>query len=114
MTDADTPDDKSARYAELWDRVGRRSAADALGNARYDVDEAMEMLTVETMFQGEDPSPEDIRAARLALNTARRVLEEFVAPAAGCEEWGDPIPEMPYGRYREIAGCDGEGAQNEE
>jgi hypothetical protein len=90
---------------DLWDRSGRMAAAMELEDARYDVDEAIEILTVETMFQGDDPSPEDIRAARQALNKARRVLEEFVAPSAGCEEWGEPVPDMPYGRYWEIAGC---------
>jgi hypothetical protein len=104
-TRTDGGDGQGEQYADLWDRVGRKAAAMEVEGARCDVDEVMEELVVETMFQGDDPTPEQIRAARRALNGARRALEEYVAPAAGCDEWGDPIPEMPYGRYREIAGC---------
>jgi len=88
--------------AELWREVGRVAAADELEEGRYDVESALYAITVETMYSGGDPTPEQVREARMALNFAYRVLEEYIAPAAGCEPWGDPVPDMPYGRAKEV------------
>lgn len=88
--------------AELWRKVGRNAAADELEEARHDVESAMYDITIETMMRGGDPTPEQIREARMALNFAHRVLEEYIAPAAGCESWGDPVPDMPHGRAKEV------------
>ena len=99
MTD-ETPadaDDPTVGCPDLWERVGRKAAAQELEGARYDVKDSLHALTVETMFRGDDPSREQVVAARRALNDARRILEEFIAPAAGAESWGDPVPEVPMG-----------------
>jgi len=71
---------------DLWDRVRRQAAAMELEGARYDAGDALHSLTVETMFRGEGPTPEQVREARRALNHVRRALEQYIAPAAECEE----------------------------
>ena len=97
--------DAGGQTGDLWDRVGRKAAAMELEGARRDAVVALDDISTETMFRGEDPDPEQIREARRRLNDLRRILEEFVAPAAGCEEWASRCPHMPYGHYREIDGC---------
>jgi len=87
---------------DLWDRVGRKAAAMQLADAHHDVDEALYTLTEETMLVDEDPSPEQVRAARRALNAARWALEEYAAPAAGIEPWGDPPLRVPMGVLWEL------------
>lgn len=88
--------------AEKWREVGRRAAADELEDGRHDVQAALFDITVDTMYSGGDPTPEQVREARMALNFTRRVLESYIAPAAGCQPWGDPVPDIPFGRVREV------------
>lgn len=102
MPTGEGDDETDGPECELWDRVGRKAAAMELEGARYDADDALHSLTVETMFRGEDPTPEQVREARRELNHVRRVLEQYIAPAAGCEEWGEPVPDMPYSVYRDV------------
>lgn len=87
--------------AEKWREVGREAVGMELEDARYDVESALYAITVDTMFKGGDPTPEQVKEARMALNLAHRILEQYVAPDAGCELWGDPVPDMPYGRAKE-------------
>jgi len=91
--------------AELWNEVGREAVGMELDGARFDVEKITRELTMKTLYQDDDPSAEQIREARMAMNRCRRVLEEYVAPPAGCEPWGDPVPEMPYGRARDVYHC---------
>ncbi|QLH78655.1 hypothetical protein HZS55_15765 [Halosimplex rubrum] len=88
--------------AEKWREVGRKAVGMELEDARYDVESALYAITVDTMFRGGDPTADQVKEARMALNLAHRILEEYVAPAAGCEPWGDPVPDMPYGRAKEV------------
>jgi len=87
---------------DLWVRVGRKAVARELDGARHDVDTALHDVAVDTMYHGEDPTPEQVRAARRALNEARARLEESVAPAAGVEPWGDPPADVPMGVLWEL------------
>ncbi|QLH80987.1 hypothetical protein [Halosimplex pelagicum] len=87
--------------AELWREVGRKSAASELDEARFGVEEALYDILMNTMYQGGDPTPEQIRDARMALNLAYRILETRIAPIAGCEPWGGPLPDIPSGKARE-------------
>jgi len=82
---------------DLWARVGREAVGNQLNGARHDVEAVMHDIAVETLFAADDPSPEQVRKARQALNEARWILEEFVAPAAGVESWGDPPMRVPMG-----------------
>jgi hypothetical protein len=94
--------DDDAEATELWERAGRKAAAMQLVDAHHDVDEALAALTDATMLVGEDPSPEQVRTARRALNAARWALEAYAAPAAGVEPWGDPPPRIPTGVLWEL------------
>jgi hypothetical protein len=87
---------------DLWDHVGRHAAAMELVDAHHDVGKALGELTEETMLVGEDPSPEQVRTAREALNAARWALGQYAAPAAGVEPWGDPPPRIPMGVLWEL------------
>ena len=87
---------------DLWERAGRHAAAMKLVDAHHDADDAYYALTEETMLVGEDPSPEQVRTAREALNAARWALEQYAAPAAGVEPWGDPPPRIPMGVLWEL------------
>jgi len=87
---------------ELWREVGREAAAGEFESARFEVEVALYDIIVGTMYEGGDPSPEQIRDARMALNHTRRLLETRIAPIAGCEPWGDPLPDIPFGRARDV------------
>lgn len=87
---------------DLWEEAGRKAAAARLEESRYDVEAALYDITVDTMHRGGNPTPEQIREARMALNLARRVLETTIAPAAGCEPWDGPLPDIPFHKYREL------------
>jgi hypothetical protein len=95
--DTGDPDDVQDDRGDLWEQSGRKAAGMQLVGAHHDVEEILFEVTAETMLVGEDPTADQIREARMALNTARRVLEEFVAPAAGEEPWGEPMPDIPVG-----------------
>jgi len=82
---------------EKWRAAGRDAAAMAFDDARHEADRRGYELVM-AMYDGDDPTPDDIRALRMALNEQRRLLENLLAPAAGCEPWADPVPDMPYGR----------------
>lgn len=82
--------------------VGRKAAADELSEGQYMVEGALHDIIMETMYEGDDPTPEQVREARAALNRTQRVLKQYIAPAAGCDPWGDPVPDIPHGRGR---GC---------
>lgn len=87
---------------DLWDSIGRKAAAEQLEDSEYEVADTLRAI-IETMsYDGDDPTPEQVRDARVALNQARYTLEESIAPAAGCEQWGDPLPEMPVRRLQDL------------
>lgn len=85
-----------------WEHVGRDAVAGELVEARYDVDGAFRELE-KTLRDGERLDERQVRDARMALNQARRVLEEHVATVTeGTTAWGEPAPDMPYGVYRRV------------
>lgn len=85
-----------------WEHVGRTAVAGELGEARHDVDGSFRDLA-STLRGGEELTEQQVRDARVALNQARRVLEEHVATVAdGAGAWGDPVPSMPYGVYKDV------------
>lgn len=108
-----TPRADGGSDGDQWEQAGRRAAAMTLQTARHDAEDALEDLATDTMCRGDDPTPEQVRQARRSLNELRRVLEEYVAPAAGCEPWGQPVPDVPYYRLREIVGCSDSGDREE-
>jgi len=85
-----------------WEQVGRDAVAGELVEARYEVDEAFRELE-ETLRDSGQVDERQVRDARMALNQARRVLEEHVATTTdGASAWGEPVPDMPYGVYRRV------------
>lgn len=85
-----------------WEQVGRDAVAGELVEARYEVDGVFRELE-EALRDGGQVDERQVRDARMALNQARRVLEEHVAVATdGTSAWGEPVPDMPYGVYREV------------
>ena len=89
-------------HAELWREVGRDAVAGELSEGQFAVEAILHDIIMDTLREGEDPTPGQVREARMALNHTRRVLEQYVAPAAGCEPWGAPVPDIPYGTLREV------------
>lgn len=106
MTD-DAPDAEGVLHLALaesatWEDVGRTAVGGELFEARHDVDAAFHDLE-ETLRAGEAIDERQVRDARMALNEARRILEEHVATVAdGTTAWGQPIPNMPYSVYRQV------------
>lgn len=99
MTDDDT---------DPWETVGRRALASDIETTRMDVNDALDSLA-EAVRDGHDITPEDIVEARIALNAARRTVEDFVAPVTpSAREWGSPPPSIPRGRVDEYYGTGGE------
>jgi hypothetical protein len=43
--------------AGKWREVGRKAVGMELEDTRYDVESALDAITVDTMFQGGDPTP---------------------------------------------------------
>ena len=85
-----------------WEHVGRDAVTGELVEARYDVDDVFRDLE-ETLRDGEQLDERQVRDARMALNQARRVLEEHVATVTDeTTAWGEPVPNMPYGFYRRV------------
>lgn len=87
--------------SEAWDEVGRAAVKSEVEAAYFDVEYAIDDITRELM-EGHEPDREDVVEARVALNTLRRLLEERVAPVADCDEWGDPVPDLPAGRVWDV------------
>lgn len=85
-----------------WETVARRGATFQLDDARFSVEDVLGTIA-EDLRAGDDLDADDIVRARLALNEARRMLEEILAPIAGAEEWGDPLPRLPMDRMWEAS-----------
>lgn len=85
-----------------WEAVGRRAVSTQLNEARFDVEGVLRELAGD-LRDGENIDVSDVRDARIALNTARRVLEEQVAPVAGGEPWSEPVPEIPMWKLWELS-----------
>jgi hypothetical protein len=114
MTDHDTTNGSetdprpSLGLAEslTWEQTGKAAIARELYEAGYDAAAELEDIS-EALRRGEDVTAEDVRRARLELTRAHRALEEFVAPATeGTRAWGQPLPDIPYGRLEELLGRD--------
>jgi len=87
-----------------WEDVGRHAVRGELFDAREDVADAFRQLE-ETLWTGEPIDEDEVREARVALNRARRVIEQYVATVAdGTEPWEQPLPDVPYGRLWEVTG----------
>jgi len=80
----DTPGDEWPAEA------GRKLLAYRLTSSYDDVDEAIHGI-IDRLYAGQDPTVEDIHAAREALDTLRYDIEEFAAPVAGVESWDGGI-----------------------
>jgi len=102
MSKSTRADGGEDQQRDLWDRIGREVAANQLEDCEREVSDALYAIVKAMAFHGDDPTPEQVRNARVALNQARYTLEESIAPAAGCEQWGDPLPEMPVGRLQDL------------
>jgi hypothetical protein len=98
----DGGDERDGRR-RVWEAVGRELLCGELSDHRIALEDAFrdaEEGLYGTYNGGEysgDLTPEHITAMRRALNEARWFLEEVAAPAAGCESWGDPQPDIPAG-----------------
>ena len=72
-----------------WPTLGRKLLQLRLSSHQRDLEEALGKV-VDDLFDGQDPDPEDIRAARQALDNTRNAVEMFAAAAADdVEPWGD-------------------------
>ncbi|PSP83299.1 hypothetical protein BRC96_08980 [Halobacteriales archaeon QS_6_64_34] len=95
--------------SDEWDHVGRQLLHAELAECRFALDaafheaeEALAVLNANDEYAG-DLDPEHIIELRRCLNRARRNVENYAAPVTdGVEPWGEPVPSMPYGKYREI------------
>ncbi|WP_136690052.1 hypothetical protein [Halorhabdus amylolytica] len=86
-----------------WEDVGRGLLRSELGKARTELVEASHDVE-DTLRKGEAVTHEQVRQLRLALNHARRCVEDYAAPVAGVEPWGDPVPPIPYRVMHESIG----------
>jgi len=96
--------------SDEWDQVGRELLHGELAEQRFALDaafrDAEEALYGE--FDGEgryagELDAEHVIELRRCLNRARRVVENHAARVTdGVEPWGEPVPDMPYGVYREV------------
>jgi hypothetical protein len=98
MDEPPTRDDSDDTSPD-WETIGRRVLASYLATKRDHADAEIKHL-IDTLRAQEDPDVDDIQNARRTLNDLRRVLEEEVAPAAGAEPWGRPIPDVPPKKYQ--------------
>ena len=96
-----------------WEDVARNAVAGELVEARYDVSDAL--ADVERRLRsGEELDEKLVRDARREMNQARRVLERHVATVVDeTEPWAGPLPSIPIGRYREVAGVDVDDQERE-
>lgn len=96
--------------AEKWDRAGRDAVANLVEIAHFDVDgQIRDLVFAMRGPDGDDPTPEDVREIRGAVNELRRHVENHLAPAAGLEPWRDDPPHMPKRAAREHYGdCGGD------
>jgi hypothetical protein len=78
--EADEPD---------WEAIARLAVYYELAHARSEAEESVGRIT-DRVHCGREVDPDDVIAARRALNELRDVLERQVAPIAGLEPWGDP------------------------
>lgn len=85
--------------AERWERAGREAVVRELEGARFDLEDVLLPL-VDRMREpnGSNPDPEDVRDLRQRINYLRWAVETLLAPAAGCDQWGEPIPSLPAGK----------------
>jgi hypothetical protein len=94
-----------------WEDVARHAVVGELGESRRDVEDAFFDLE-EALRDGEDLDADDVTDARMALNRARRALEEHVATVTdGTGAWGDPVPTIPYQDTRVVARSDADGSE---
>jgi hypothetical protein len=110
-TDGGDPDGtETPTKATLWNEVGCELLQAQLAEHRLTLQDAYREAeqTIYGEYDGTgkhsgEITPEHVHALRQALNEARRELEQFVAPAAGLEPWGEPRPEMPWSVLYEMS-----------
>jgi len=84
-----------------WETAARDAVSEDLRSRGDDVRAALYDLA-DRLFAGEDPTVEDVREARQALDVARSVVEDRAALVVDdVEPWGQPVMSMPYGAARE-------------
>ena len=94
--------------------IGRQLLLERMHSHEGSVSEAFYSL-IDAYESGKEPTEEEIREARMAMNEARRFLEEFAAPSAGVEPWSSNPPPMHVGDARRFYGGDvDEGDSSEE
>lgn len=95
--------------SDEWEHVGRELLHGELAEQRFaldtafrDAEEALAVLDDTENYAGE-LNAEHVIELRRCLNRARRVVENHAARVTdGVEPWGEPVPDMPYGVYREV------------
>ena len=86
-SDEDLDEDRNDEWPA---EVGQKLLAYRLMSSNDDIEEVIDRI-VQALYAEQDPTTEDIHAAREALDTLRYDIEEFAAPVAGVEPWGDGI-----------------------
>lgn len=95
--------------SDEWDHVGRELLRHQLAEERFaleaafrDAEERLATLDDDGEHVGELTVAEIIELRR-CLNRARRVVENYaVRVTDDVEPWDEPVPDMPYGVYRQI------------
>ena len=95
------PDPENHDREDPWETVGRSLLTRELGNRRAELEDAF-YDAAEALRTGEEITREDVLALRVALNKARTRVEEDLAPVAGVEPWGEPVPQVPMGVMWEL------------
>lgn len=86
---------------EVWETVARDAVSEDLRMRADDVRAALYELA-DVLWRGDEPTSEDVRQARQALDRAHAVVEDRAALVVdGVEPWGQPVMTMPYGAARE-------------
>lgn len=92
--DAPTDDATDDARGDAWPaEVGRKLLAYRMASGNDDVADAIHGI-LNHLYADQDPTAEDIQAARTALDELRHDIEEFAAPVAGVDPWDDGINQL--------------------
>ncbi|KOX92138.1 hypothetical protein [Halorubrum tropicale] len=99
-----TPETSTEEENEAgWEAGGRRMLQSRAGMLRSQITDAFYDVE-EAARSGEEITEEEVRELRSALNQARIHVEEELAPIAGVESFGGPLPMFPNRALREMLG----------
>lgn len=99
---SDRDDDQEPVPPEVWEQIARELLRSEVSDRRFAVEEAFYEVE-EALVHGDDVTPEHVRDLRTVLNEARERVECQLAPAAGLEPWGEPVPRIPMGVLWELS-----------